>query len=252
MTGTREEWLAARLELLDAEKALTRRSDELPSSGRSCRGCASTRSFDSTPMRGGVARRPVQRALAAPHLSLHVRARLQGGLPVLLGIADGFDGIAVHLANHDVTLQAVSRAPLAKLQAFKQRMGWTFPWASSLEQRLQLRLQGRVHRGAAARRLHRYNYRREPKPGESRAGLEAARDPGRADCGHDRHRRADLHARAPWHERLRARRRRRLSHVFDLSRGSTASGACISGSTARRADATSRAPGGGATTNTAG
>jgi predicted dithiol-disulfide oxidoreductase (DUF899 family) len=47
-------------------------------------------------------------------------------------IADGFDGFVVHLANHDVTLSAVSRVPLAKLQAYKRRMGWTFPWASSL------------------------------------------------------------------------------------------------------------------------
>ncbi|MGA9576300.1 MAG: DUF899 family protein, partial [Terrimicrobiaceae bacterium] len=47
-------------------------------------------------------------------------------------IADGFNGFVVHLANHDVTLAAVSRAPLAKLQLYKQRMGWTFPWASSL------------------------------------------------------------------------------------------------------------------------
>jgi predicted dithiol-disulfide oxidoreductase (DUF899 family) len=46
-------------------------------------------------------------------------------------IADGFDGFAVHLANHDVTLSAVSRAPLAKLEAYKRRMGWTFPWVSS-------------------------------------------------------------------------------------------------------------------------
>jgi predicted dithiol-disulfide oxidoreductase (DUF899 family) len=53
------------------------------------------------------------------------------GCPSCSGIADGFNGIAVHLANHDVTLSAVSRAPLAKLQAYKRRMGWTFPWASS-------------------------------------------------------------------------------------------------------------------------
>src|SRR3546814_19384496 len=46
-------------------------------------------------------------------------------------IADGFDGFAVHLANHDVTLTAVSRAPLAKLLAYRKRMGWSFPWASS-------------------------------------------------------------------------------------------------------------------------
>ena len=54
------------------------------------------------------------------------------GCPSCSAIADGFDGFAVHLANHDVMLWAVSRAPLAKLQAYKRRMGWTFPWASSL------------------------------------------------------------------------------------------------------------------------
>jgi predicted dithiol-disulfide oxidoreductase (DUF899 family) len=53
------------------------------------------------------------------------------GCPSCSSIADGFNGIAVHLANHDVMLSAVSRAPLAKLQAFKSRMGWTFPWASA-------------------------------------------------------------------------------------------------------------------------
>src|SRR5262249_18369215 len=54
------------------------------------------------------------------------------GCPSCSAIADGFDGIAVHLANHDVMLWAVSRAPLAKLQAYKKRLGWSFPWASSL------------------------------------------------------------------------------------------------------------------------
>jgi len=79
-----------------------------------------------------LAGRPVQGALAAPRLPLHVRARLRGaGCPSCSAIADGFDGFAVHLANHDVMLWAVSRAPLAKLQAYKRRMGWTFPWASS-------------------------------------------------------------------------------------------------------------------------
>src|SRR3712207_3224180 len=49
-------------------------------------------------------------------------------------IADGFNGITVHLAHHDVMLWAVSRAPIAKLKAYKQRMGWTFPWASDLKE----------------------------------------------------------------------------------------------------------------------
>jgi predicted dithiol-disulfide oxidoreductase (DUF899 family) len=55
----------------------------------------------------------------------------KAGCPSCSMIADGFEGFAVHLANHDVALCAVSRAPLTKLQAYKRRMGWTFPWASS-------------------------------------------------------------------------------------------------------------------------
>ena len=88
-------------------------------------------------------------------------ADYKAGCPSCSAIADGFNGFVVHLANHDVMLWAVSRAPLAKLQAYKRRMGWTFPWASSFEQRLQLRLRRRVHRGAAARGSIEYNYRRE-------------------------------------------------------------------------------------------
>ena len=57
----------------------------------------------------------------------------KAGCPSCSAIADGFNGFVVHLANHDVTLCAVSRAPLAKLQAYKRRMGWTFPWASSFD-----------------------------------------------------------------------------------------------------------------------
>jgi len=132
MTGTRKEWLAARLELLEAEKELTRRSDELARRRQSCRGFGSTRSIDSTPTRERLAGRPLPRALAASRLSLHVRARVQAGCPSCSAIADGFEGFAVHLANHDVTLSAVSRAPLVILRAYKQRMGWSFPWASSI------------------------------------------------------------------------------------------------------------------------
>ena len=55
----------------------------------------------------------------------------KAGCPSCSSIADGFNGIVVHLENHDVAFEAVSRAPLAKLQAYKRRMGWTFPWASS-------------------------------------------------------------------------------------------------------------------------
>ena len=74
-----------------------------------------------------------QRALAAARLSFHVRARLQGGLSVLLGDRGRLQRIRRFTwRNHDVMLWAVSRAPLAKLQEYKKRMGWTFPWASSV------------------------------------------------------------------------------------------------------------------------
>ena len=74
------------------------------------------------------------------------------GCPSCSAIADGFNGFAVHLANHDVMLWAVSRAPLAKLQAYKRRMGWTFPWASSFGGDFNFDFNVSVHRGAAARR----------------------------------------------------------------------------------------------------
>ena len=75
----------------------------------------------------------------------------KAGCPSCSAIADGFNGFAVHLANHDVMLMAVSRAPLAKLQAYKQRMGWTFPWASSFGSDFNFDFNVVVHRGAAAR-----------------------------------------------------------------------------------------------------
>ena len=68
----------------------------------------------------------------ASHLSLHVRPRYRGGRPACSAIADSFNGFDVHLEHHDVAMIAVSRAPIAALQAYKRRMGWTFMWASSL------------------------------------------------------------------------------------------------------------------------
>ena len=85
-TGTREEWLAARLELLEAEKELTRRSDELARQRQELPWVRVDKDYRFETDDGhGVARRPVPRALAAAHLPLHVRARLHRGLPVLLG-----------------------------------------------------------------------------------------------------------------------------------------------------------------------
>lgn len=130
--GTRQAWLAARLELLEAEKALTRQSDELARQrqalpwvpiGKPYRFETDEGSVSLAGLFGGRSQLLVYHFMFGPDYT--------AGCPSCSAVADGFEGSVVHLANHDVTLTAVSRAPLAKLQAYKRRMGWTFPWASS-------------------------------------------------------------------------------------------------------------------------
>ncbi len=131
-TGTGDEWLAARLELLDAEKELTRRSDELARRRQQLPWVRIDKQY-----RFDIDEGPASLAdLFQGRSQLIVYHFMFGpddtaGCPSCSSIADGFDGSVVHLAHHDVTLCAVSRAPLEKLQAYKQRMGWSFPWASS-------------------------------------------------------------------------------------------------------------------------
>jgi predicted dithiol-disulfide oxidoreductase (DUF899 family) len=130
-TGTREEWLAARLELLKAEKELTRRSDELAQRqelpwvriDKEYRFESDEGTASLADLFRGRSQLLIYHFMFGPDYT--------AGCPTCSTIADGFNGFVVHLANHDVTLAAVSRAPLAKLQAYKQRMGWSFPWASS-------------------------------------------------------------------------------------------------------------------------
>jgi predicted dithiol-disulfide oxidoreductase (DUF899 family) len=133
-TGTREEWLAARLELLEAEKALTRRSDELARQrqelpwvriDKQYRFQTDAGTASLTDLFSGRSQLLIYHFMFGPEYT--------AGCPSCSAIADGFDGSVVHLANHDVTLCAVSQAPLAKLQTYKQRMGWSFPWASSFD-----------------------------------------------------------------------------------------------------------------------
>src|SRR5437879_4334459 len=130
--GTREEWLAARLQLLEAEKALTRRGDELARMRQELPWVRLDKEYRFETDEGSASLADLFRGrsqLLVYHFMFG--ADYTAGCPSCSTIADGFNGFAVHLANHDVTLSAVSRAPLAKLQAYKQRMGWTFPWASS-------------------------------------------------------------------------------------------------------------------------
>src|SRR6202521_3091807 len=132
-TGTREEWLAARLGLLEAEKDLTRRSDELAKQRQELPWVRVDKEYQFDTGEGNASLADLFRGrsqLLVYHFMFG--PDYTAGCPSCSAIADGFDGFVVHLANHDVTLSAVSRAPLAKLQAYKRRMGWTFLWASSL------------------------------------------------------------------------------------------------------------------------
>jgi predicted dithiol-disulfide oxidoreductase (DUF899 family) len=132
--GTREEWLAARLELLEAEKELTRRSDDLARRRQELPWVRIDKGYRFQTDDGEASLADLFRG-RSQLLIYHFMfgPDYVAGCPSCSAIADGFDGSAVHLANHDVTLCAVSRAPLAKLQTYKQRMGWSFPWASSFE-----------------------------------------------------------------------------------------------------------------------
>jgi predicted dithiol-disulfide oxidoreductase (DUF899 family) len=131
-TGTREEWLAARLELLEAEKELTRRSDEVARQRRELPWVRVDKDYRFE-TDGGAASLAGLFQGRSQLLVYHFMfgPDYTAGCPSCSAIADGFNGSAVHLANHDVTLCAVSRAPLEKIQAYRRRMGWSFPWASA-------------------------------------------------------------------------------------------------------------------------
>ena len=130
--GTREEWLAARLELLRAEKEFTRRGDELARQRQALPWVRVDKDYRFDTEEGSVPLADLFRG-CSQLLVYHFMfgPDFKAGCPSCSSIADGFNGIAVHLINHDVMFSAVSRAPLATLQAYKRRMGWTFPWASS-------------------------------------------------------------------------------------------------------------------------
>src|ERR1700690_3600233 len=130
--GTREEWLAARLELLKDEKELTRRGDELARRRQELPWVRVDKAYRFETDEGSASLADLFRGrsqLLVYHFMFG--PDYTAGCPSCSSIADGFNGVFVHLANHDVTLSAVSLAPLAKVRAYKQRMGWSFPWASS-------------------------------------------------------------------------------------------------------------------------
>ena len=185
-TGTRKEWLATRLELLEAEKELTRRSDELARRrqeelpwvriDKGYRFETDAGNASLADLFQGRSQLLVYHFMFGPDYT--------AGCPSCSSIADGFNGFAGHLANHDVTLSAVSRAPLAKLRGYKRRMGWTFPWASSFgsdfNSDFNIAFTEEQQRDGGIE----YNYRREPAmTHESLAGKTAQERKSRSGEG---------------------------------------------------------------------
>jgi predicted dithiol-disulfide oxidoreductase (DUF899 family) len=160
--GTREEWLAARRELLEAEKELTRRSDELARRRQDLPWVRIDKEYRFETDEGVASLADLFRGrsqLLVYHFMFG--PDYTAGCPSCSTIADGFDGFAVHLANHDVTLSAVSRAPLGKLQAYRRRMGWRFPWASSSSSDFNSDFNVRFTEEQQRKGSIEYNYRRE-------------------------------------------------------------------------------------------
>jgi predicted dithiol-disulfide oxidoreductase (DUF899 family) len=161
-TATREEWLTARLELLKAEKELTRRSDELAQRRQDLPWVRldKTYTFDTDEGKASLA------DLFRGRSQLLIYHFMFGpdytaGCASCSAIADGFDRSVVHLAANDVTLMAVSRAPLPKLQAYKKRMGWSFAWASSFASDFNDDFNVRITEEQQREGGVEYNYRRE-------------------------------------------------------------------------------------------
>jgi predicted dithiol-disulfide oxidoreductase (DUF899 family) len=160
--ASREEWLAARTELLKAEKALTRRSDELAKQRRELPWVHIAKDYRFETDEGKSALADLFRGrsqLLVYHFMFG--PDYAAGCPSCSAIADGFNGFAIHLANHDVMLWAVSHAPLAKLQAYKRRMGWSFPWASSFGNDFNSDFNVLVTKEQQREGGAEYNYRRE-------------------------------------------------------------------------------------------
>jgi predicted dithiol-disulfide oxidoreductase (DUF899 family) len=159
----REQWLAARLRLLEEEKELTRRSDELARRRQELPWVRIDKKYRFDTDEGSASLADLFKGrsqLLVYHFMFG--PDYTAGCPSCSGMADGFNGFFVHLANHDVTLSAVSRAPLAKLQAYKQRMGWCFPWASSLGGDFNFDFNVSLTQEQQIEGTVEYNYRREP------------------------------------------------------------------------------------------
>ena len=161
-TGTREQWLAARLKLLKAEKELTHRGDEVALQRQALPWVKIDKEYQFETEKGHASLKDIfngRSQLLIYHFMFG--PDFTAGCPSCSAIADGFNGSVVHLANHDVTLMAVSRAPLEKLLAFRKRMGWSFPWASSLGGSFNFDFNVSLTEEQQQKGSAQYNYRQE-------------------------------------------------------------------------------------------
>ena len=159
---SRSEWVAARKELLAAEKEHTRRGDALGKLRQELPWVRIDKEYqfetdDGSASLAGLFRGRSQ--LLMYHFMFG--PDYKAGCPSCSAIADGFNGIWIHLANHDVMFWAVSRAPLKQLNEYKRRMGWTFPWASSFGSDFNYDFDVSFSEEQQRRGIE-YNYRREP------------------------------------------------------------------------------------------
>jgi predicted dithiol-disulfide oxidoreductase (DUF899 family) len=162
---SRDEWVSARLGLLEQEKELTRLSDDVARKRQELPWVRVDRAYRFDTDKGSASLGDLFRGrsqLLVYHFMFG--PDYAAGCPSCSMIADGFDGFAVHLANHDVALWAVSRAPLARLDAYKQRMGWTFPWASSFGDDFNFDFNVSITEAQQREGGVEYNYRRGGHP----------------------------------------------------------------------------------------
>jgi predicted dithiol-disulfide oxidoreductase (DUF899 family) len=130
--GTQEEWQAARDELLTEEKELTRRADELAEKRRALPRVPIEKEYELETSDGKKSLADLfdgRSQLLIYHFMFG--PSYEAGCPTCSSMVDGFDGLLPHLHARDVTMLLVSRAPLEKLLAYKERLGWSIPWASS-------------------------------------------------------------------------------------------------------------------------
>ncbi|WPU96093.1 thioredoxin family protein [Mucilaginibacter sabulilitoris] len=183
------EWLADRIELLKAEKELTKQSDKVAQLRQQLPWVRVDKEyiFETDTGKASLADLFCGRSqLLIYHFMFG--PDYKAGCPSCSAIADGFDGFAVHLANHDVMLSAVSRAPLVKLQEYKHRLGWSFPWASSYDSDFNFDFGVAMTEKQQREGTFEYNYQRESvfewRPGQEGGGQDAEANFA-AMCGTD-------------------------------------------------------------------